>query len=351
MSDPKNIVRFPDRKAIEEEAAVWVARLDARGELSASELSSLKHWVSQSAQHKEAIDRMSALWGGFDVLDELNYIEDGGTEAEQPVWAQSPKWWAAGLVAATLLIVSFIGLTNGPFSSLPISEAGHYLTAVGEQRTIALADGSEVILNTNSEIKIELTDSVRNIHLVRGEAHFEVASDKERPFLVHANGGIVKAVGTAFTVFLRKKAVEVTVSEGVVALFPQSVGSIVDEALGVTAASLTPVAALTAGQNAVFSQQVESMTRMSDEALDRKLLWRGGFIAFAGEPLATVVADVSRYTDVVIEIDDPTLEQLPIGGYFKVGEVEGMFEALEGAFGVSVERLSPTRVRLTQASS
>ncbi|MEX0300765.1 MAG: FecR domain-containing protein [Kordiimonas sp.] len=350
MSDQLNIVRFPDRKAIEEEAARWVARLDARGELTATELASLKQWVSQSSQHKEAIDRMSALWGGFDILDEVNYTEEVVSDIVQPAWFNSPKWWATGAIAATLLIVSLVGMLNPQQVEMGLPQAGHYYTAIGEQRTIALADGSEVILNTNSEVKFELTDTVRNIHLVKGEAHFEVASDKERPFLVHANGGIVKAVGTAFTVFLRKKAVEVTVSEGVVALFPQSEGSVVDEALGLSVASLTPVAALTAGQNAVFSEEVESMTRMSDEALDRKLLWRGGFIAFAGEPLATVVADVSRYTDVVIEIDDPALEQLPVGGYFKVGEVEGMFEALEGAFGVSVERLSPTKVKLSQAS-
>ncbi len=350
MSDQQNIVRFPDRKAIEEEAAIWVARLDARGELTAAELTLLKQWVSQSNQHKEAIDRMSALWGGFDILDEMNYTEETSADILRPTWYSSPKWWATGAVAATLLVVSFVGIIGGQQVGPELEQAGHYLTVIGEQRTIALSDGSEVILNTNSEIKIDLRDSVRNIHLLKGEAHFDVASDKERPFLVHANGGIVKAVGTAFTVFLRKKAVEVTVSEGVVALFPQTEGSVVDEALGHAPASLTPVAALTAGQNAVFGEEVESMTRMSDEALDRKLLWRGGFIAFAGEPLATVVADVSRYTDVVIEINDPLLEQLPIGGYFKVGEVEGMFEALEGAFGVSVERLSPTRVRLSQAS-
>jgi len=351
MSEPKNIVKFPDLKIIEEEAALWVARLDARGELTGADLTALKKWVSQSAQHREAIDRMSSLWGGFNILDEMNYADEDETVIiHRPVWKNPSKWLAVGAIAATLLIVSLIGVFDNTHEAQLEVYAGHYITAVGQQETISLADGSKVILNTNSEIKIDLRQSVRNIYLIKGEAHFEVASDANRPFLVHAQGGIVKAVGTAFTVFLRKKAVEVTVSEGVVALFPQSGGTVFDEATGFVAANVAPVAALTAGQNAVFSKDVESMTRMSDEALDRKLLWRGGFIAFAGEPLVTVVADVSRYTDMVIEIDDPSLEQLPIGGYFKVGEVEGMFEALEGAFGVRVERVSPTHVRLSQAS-
>ncbi len=192
----------------------------------------------------------------------------------------------------------------------------------------------------------------------RGYDPAEFGAIGSKPSKKYAQGGIVKAVGTAFTVFLRNKAVEVTVTEGVVALFLPSEEAamgeavmgeaVMGEAMGIKVASLTPAAALTAGQNAVFTEEeVVSVSRMSDEALDRKLLWRGGFIAFAGESLATVVAEVSRYTDVVIEIDDPALEQLPIGGYFKVGEVEGMFEALEGSFGVSVERISPTRVKLS----
>lgn len=350
MSETQNIVRFPDLKTIEDEAALWVARLDARGELSETELASLKKWIGQSPQHREAIDRMSALWGGLDILDDMNYADEAVVEELRGTVFPKTKWWAAGVIAATLLIVALVGLSGQSTLGPSMAQSGHYLTAVGEQDTVTLADGSEIILNTDSEVRVEFSGKVRNIYLDKGEAHFDVAHDPDRPFLVHAQGGIVKAVGTAFTVFLRKKAVEVTVSEGVVALIPQSAGTLVEEAIGEAVTNLTPVAALTAGQNAVFAEEVESLTSMSDEALDRKLLWRGGFIAFAGEPLGTVVADVSRYTDVVIEIDDPELEQLPIGGYFKVGEVEGMFEALEGSFGVNVERVSPTRVKLSQAS-
>lgn len=348
MSKVENIVEFPNLKAIEEEAALWIARLDGRETLPADEMKALREWVSVSPQHREALERMSSLWGGLDCLDDLNYIDSELASTRTASRIQT-KWWIASAVAASFMLATVGMFSLGPNQQSAL-QSGHYATVVGEQETVLLADGSTIILNTNSEVMVDLTDKRRSIKLLRGEAHFDVASDASRPFLVYAKDGIVKAVGTAFTVHVRNNAVEVTVSEGVVALIsrPQT-QSFEDESLE-TAEDYTPLAALTVGQSAVFAQTVESISRITDDALGRKLLWRDGFIAFAGEPLSTVVADVSRYTDIVIEIEDPALEKLPIGGYFKVGEVEDMFDSLEATFGIRVERVSANKVRLSRAS-
>ena len=126
-----------------------------------------------------------------------------------------------GAIAASVMVVA--GVTAlydaGMFTE---AQPTHFLTQVGEQKTIALSDGSTVILNTDSVLDIELTENSRIMRLTQGEAHFDVAPNPDRPFLVYAGDGIVKAVGTAFTVYLRKKAVEVTVSEGVVALIARA---------------------------------------------------------------------------------------------------------------------------------
>ncbi len=358
MSETKNIVEFPNLKAIEEEAALWIARLDGRDSLPASEAAALKDWIAQSAQHRHALERMSQLWGGLACLDDLNYLDDASIAGQSlnSGTGQNPaslgqkraKWWTGAAVAASLM-VAVAGSFFLNFESQRDLQTGHFATAIGEQETVLLSDGSKIILNTNSEVTVDLDDNHRSINLLRGEAHFDVASDADRPFLVYANDGIVKAVGTAFTVHLRKTSVEVTVSEGVVALISRAQTSAGDS-VSTPIEDIAPLAALTVGQSAVFAETVESLTRMSGEALDRKLLWRGGFIAFAGEPLSTVVADVSRYTDITIEIEDPELENLPIGGYFKAGEVEDMFDSLEASFGIAVERVSPTRVKLSRAS-
>lgn len=354
MSKSENIVEFPDLKAIEEEAAVWVARIDAREELSSKDLATLKAWIATSSQHREAFERMATLWLGADVLDELNYCGDTDKIRSRSNWSRARSWWSMGAAAAVMLIAS--GFVMLEYFAEPVArQSGEFATLVGEQETVSLADGSTINLNTNSQISVALGENTRTVTLLKGEAHFEVAHDPDRPFLVVTHGGIVRAVGTAFTVFLHREKVEVTVTEGVVAILqrptatdktPDSDIAVEELAIG----DLAPLAALTVGQSAIFADEVESVTRISEEALDRKLLWRGGFIAFAGEPLSAVVADVSRYTEMTIEIDSPELESVPIGGYFRVGEVEDMFDSLETSFGVTVQRVSPTHVILRRAS-
>ncbi|MBL4837219.1 MAG: FecR domain-containing protein [Kordiimonadaceae bacterium] len=347
-----NIVSFPDLAVIEEQAAAWIAKIEVK-ELQQVELDKLGAWLALSPQHQEAFDRMNSLWNGAEILDDLNgFGEDVGDKTAIENGEPVMPWWGqrmlVGAIAASVMVVA--GVTAlydaGMFTE---AQPTHFLTQVGEQKTIALSDGSTVILNTDSVLDIELTENSRIMRLTQGEAHFDVAPNPDRPFLVYAGDGIVKAVGTAFTVYLRKKAVEVTVSEGVVALIARPKASMNTAQSLQVIAELKPIAALTAGQNAVFAEKVEHVESMSEEALGRKLLWHGGFIAFSGEPLLTVIEDVSRYTDIRIEID-PDLETLPVGGYFKIGEIDGMFEALETAFGVHVERVSPSHVILSSAS-
>ncbi len=348
MSKSENIVEFPDLKAIEEEAAVWVAQLDSRG-VSGINQKELDDWLNVSVHHLEAFERMAALWVGADILDALNYKE--GVEEARKLSRRNlnATRWIKG-IAATFVVAASVMLAQY-VNNAPTTQTAEFATIIGEQKTIRLADGSDVILNTNSEISINLTDTRREVVLLRGEAHFDVAHEPERPFVVYARDGIVKAVGTAFTVHLRREKVEVTVSEGVVAILSRPPDTVNVAIRDVEVDELLPIAALTVGESAVIEEEaVESVVRMSEDALDRKLLWRGGFIAFAGEPLSTVVADVSRYTDILIEIDDPSLETLPIGGYFKVGEVEDMFESLEASFGITVTRISPSRVLLSRTS-
>ena len=119
-------------------------------------------------------------------------------------------------------------------------------TAVGEQRTVTLPDGSSVELNTASQVAIRYTARTRAVQLTRGEAHFTVASDRSRPFSVHAAGRVVTAVGTAFTVQLRRDAVEVTVAEGRVRLAESQAATSGIESIEPD----IPLPALEAGQSA-----------------------------------------------------------------------------------------------------
>jgi len=211
-----------------------------------------------------------------------------------------------------------------------------------------LADGSTVLLNTNSQIEIDYSGRQRRIWLLRGEAYFRVVHDPGRPFAVYAGNGVVRAVGTAFAVHLRSHDVEVAVTEGSVEL--ASLATLADREAA-TAPQSTTLARIKANQVATFSENIESIEVVAAAKLDQKLSWQKGVLIFSGEPLHRMVEEVSRYTPLKIDIIDPRLRDLPVGGYFKVGETEAMFEALETSFHVHVERVGADVVQLSLGST
>jgi transmembrane sensor len=344
----KNIITLPSRKDIEAEAASWMT-VFGRERISDKDRAKFKSWLRQSERHREAFDEMSALWGDLEILKDLTDI--GEAVAETSV--VRPSFYKRRDVMAIAASLSAVMLGSGAYflhHNDRTLQAGEFVTQIGEQKTVELVDGSSVILNTGSLIEVGFSKDERGIRLVRGEAFFEVSKDKRRPFVVYAANGAVKAVGTAFTVRVRDgKALEVTVEEGRVALLsmsgPASAG---DDFLEQAAQS--PVTELTAGQSVVFDKQVEDLELMQSAELNRKLAWRQGILAYAGDPLEDVIDDISRYTDLKIEIVDPALRSLPIGGYFKVGETDALFDSLELTFGITVERVHTGYIRLSSGA-
>jgi len=106
---------------------------------------------------------------------------------------------------------------------------------------------------------------------------------------------------------------------------------------------------IVAGHDVVFGQKIERAAVVSDAELGRKLAWRQGQLIYSGQPLTEVLADISRYTDIQIELADPGLRNLPVGGAFSVNQTDAIFAALENNFGVHAEWTDARHVRLTSA--
>ena len=349
MNDSKKIVTFPDLRAIEAEASAWIARLDC-ADASDEDRAAFRAWQNRSAQHQETAARLLSVWNELDVLRELAVPAESQVPAKPASVRQYMgfKPWAAGLAASFALIVALaVVIDYGGWGGPEGMQV--YSTEIGAQKTIELSDGSSILLNTNSQMEVRYTPEARDIRLLQGEAFFDVAHNPRRPFTVYAGTGTVRAVGTAFTVHLRATDIEVTVTEGQVEL-GTFIPPVAVQTPGRRQLTPEPLASVAAGQEAIFSEEIESLEALPESDLNRKLSWRQGVLVFAGEPLAKVVADVSRYTNVSIVILDPKLRDLRIGGYFKVGEVDAMFEALEKSFGVRVERIGKDRVQLSAAS-
>jgi transmembrane sensor len=134
---------------------------------------------------------------------------------------------------------------------------------------------------------------------------------------------------------LKDDTVEVVVSEGKVAY---------SRVTGAPAGD--PIAFVAAGQTANFSDAVV-IDRIDEAVVDRKLSWTEGQLVFAGDPLSSVVADISRYTDIKFDFASQELAEMRVGGVFQVGEVNDMLDAIETNFGLQVERIGESAVRIS----
>jgi transmembrane sensor len=215
-----------------------------------------------------------------------------------------------------------------------------YETEIGARKKITLADGSSVMLNTNSRIDVDFSANRRDVHLLRGEAFFDVVHNKARPFTVRASNYVVHDIGTAFDVHLSKSGlVEVGVTKGSVEVAPAQ-GNL-------AARPAKDAGMLVAGQQIVMGREVARPEAVARADIERKLAWRQGNLIYSGQPLKDVLTDISRYSSIRIELADPALGRLRVGGAFRTDQIEAIFTALENNFGIHAEWISPRHVRFT----
>ncbi|PZQ58212.1 MAG: hypothetical protein DI570_18235 [Phenylobacterium zucineum] len=336
MSERSNVVPFVDLAECEAQAAAWLARLD-RDDATEADRAAYAAWRARSATHREVADRLAGLWADMDLLGQLaGEARPAGRRPRN----RSSAWVRPSMAAAAALVVALV--TAGAWYVAPRT----YETGVGRQRTISLSDGSSIELNTDSRVEVRYTADIRTIRLMRGEAFFEVAPNKRRPFMVYAGGGVVRAVGTAFAVRIRGQAVDVTVTKGAV----EFTGPTPAGRRGAVSARALLTANATETEAGTLAGSQVTETKLASEAAGERLAWRNGMLAFTGQALPDVVAEMSRYTDVSIDASDPGLRDVRVAAYFKVGEVEPMLEAFRTGLGVRVERIDAKRVRLHAAS-
>ena len=184
-------------------------------------------------------------------------------------------------------------------------------------------------MNTNSIVEVDLTRRNRQIHLRKGEAHFRVAHDRSRPFLVHAGDAVVRAVGTEFKVrLLADQHVDIVVNEGRVEVQGHLRGRVRTSGPHRAACS-GGAAGGSCGGEAVDRQRGLPGVRDTPEQLSSEMAWREGAIIFDGEPLSQAIAEIERYTDSRIVISDPETAALRVGGRFRTDDVPDFFRGLE----------------------
>lgn len=300
---------------IDADAAEWATRLDA-GTLDPDHQQQLDQWLAADSRRLGALVRARAQWLDLDRLGALAAGQPKLSDAALPV-----LWNRRMMLAASLAGASAVGI--GWFALRPGTE--RYRTEVGEIRRIALPDGSALVLNTDSEVRIDFEATRRNVHLLRGESLFEVAPDAMRPFIVLTESVRVRAVGTVFAVRLRGDEVNVTVSEGLVEL-----GRTSEEAA-------SPPQHIAANQQTVVVRaEPGRVEELAPEVVERRLAWLDGRVAFNGEPLREAVAEINRHSRRTVIIDDAALGARPIVGVFRATDTQAFCRAAAAALGAVV---------------
>ena len=349
----KKIFKFPQQNQCQEEASHWLVKLDC-GALSQSDSDAFRRWLDASPANREAITRLAKTWDDMDLLSELSELfplSKHSLEQQTSTPAKHrPLIKQAFMVAASLLVVltlgwsvqnNWMGFTNTTHDSI-------LKTAIGEQSNFVLADGSTATLNTDSLVAVAINDEQRDIRLIKGEAHFDVAHNPDIPFVVHAGTGMIRAVGTAFTVYLKDDHVEVTVTEGKVEIIsaPDSSHSVQPD--NNTGKMLTTVGA---GQLAAYDDGLRSVQTVKPEVIARKLAWRTGMLEFEGETLEHAVKEISRYTRTKLVISDPDIRNTRVAGYFKAGDIPTLLSTLKNNFGIDANHVNDNLVYLSRLDS
>ena len=244
----------------------------------------------------------------------------------------------AALVAFGLLAWPALRPSVSP-STTPASTPTRALVVRPETRQ--LPDGSLVELDAGAELEVDFGGPLRRVALRRGVAHFQVAKDAQRTFVVEAGGVAVRAVGTAFSVGMASGTIEVLVTEGHVAVEGPA------RTLPVTAgpaagAETTPVFGagkrirvdVGPGSDAAGPQVVA----LSPQEIERQLAWRVPRLEFAGTALAEALPLFNAHGRVRLVLADPALGRLQLSGVLRADDTESLLRLLEGEFALVGER-------------
>lgn len=312
-----------------DEAADWHVRLLAPDATEADWLA-FEQWLSADALNQAAYDRVERTWALVeDARPDVNRPPAEPTRdsnviafkslAPDPA-AMGPLRTRRNAIAAGIAALLVTGGLLGP----RLWPAGTvYQTAKGETRTITLADGSILRLNSGSRVRVDLEKNARHVIMGDAEVSFDVAKDPSRPFYVAAGDRQVRVVGTEFNILNHQGRTVVTLRRGVIDVQPRPV-----------AASVKPVR-LAPGEQLTYRTGTAPATLRQVNA-DAAFAWQKGQLVYQDSSLADIVSDLNRYFPTPIHLD-PKLAALTFSGVLSVDSEQAVVERLEAFLPVVAE--------------
>lgn len=313
------------RAELDGQAWHWVIRMDA-GDLSPVEEAEFQAWLAADPKSAGALLEAEAMWMAMDGSGAAAANDDmaiSEVEIARAPWFSRRSMLAGGAALAASVIGGVLIAGSGTV----------YATSVGEIRRVPLADGSTAAINTASQINVQLAEAKRLVRLDQGEAWFQVAKDKTRPFIVEAGRIRVQALGTAFSVRRRDKGADILVTEGVVEAWAE----------GADGNKIK----LSAGQRAFVADNAAITSAPAElAAVDRTLAWRSGRVDFVDDPIEQAAAEFNRYNRRKLVILSPAIGSERFDGIFRIDDPDGFAVAVRDSLGVPVDLSHRDEIRI-----
>ncbi len=301
----------------------WCVRL-AADYVSDADRRAFEAWCAEAPSNRADYEKARMV---FDLCEGLMYAPDLTERSPSPPSERTPPFSFSRLRGAVLACVALALagiLSAGLWSVYGVKRPEYFATAVGEQSTVSLQDGSVVELNTDTAISVIMSAGRRSISLEKGEAYFSVAKDPSRPFYVDVGVGFVRVTGTKFNVKRQAGAAKVALFEGSISMGVRAEEGRRNEI------------ALRPGQHGLLhaSGAIDVAQMGSAEEPDA---WRDGKVRFNEAPLTEVVAEFNRYSRVRLVIADKDLRTLTLSGVFRIKDRDALLFALREHLHIAAE--------------
>ncbi|QDG94496.1 FecR family protein (plasmid) [Rhizobium sp. NIBRBAC000502774] len=303
---------------VEAEAIVWFTRMN--GKPSRADRSHFEAWLKADPTHGQAFDDLRTMWSsagapGADVAREEEQALSRHLENIRRMRETKSSGKAGGIIGLCLcacLAGSWIWLER---PHLLQDLQADYVTARGERRTIALKDGSTILMDADSALDVDIGASERRVRLLRGTAFFTVQRS-DVPFVVKAGDGEARVLGTTFDVAMQDDGVSVTLESG---------------SLQVTGATTSQRVVLTPGEGIAY--RTSGMGRPEKVDIEERIAWHEGRFVFNNARLGDVLKQIERYRPGRIVVLSDTLAARRVSGSFSIDNPQAALASVQSLVG------------------
>jgi transmembrane sensor len=316
-----------------DEAEHWFVRL-LEPDCPAEARSEFERWRAADPANAAAYRDIELLWKrSEEAVKDPAVVAAAARALRRTPEERSPRRWlfpafAVGMasLAAVVLLPRWLAAPADPVGIA-------YGTTAGQQRTITLTDGSSILLDTDTEVSVRYSERTRRVDLLRGQAQFSVQGNHAWPFVVHAGGGTVTAVGTQFQVRLDPQITEVALLKGKLAIAAASPEGATEDA------------SLVAGQGLSYDDSGHiTPVHAVDEQQARG--WPQGKLFVHDWRLPDLLAEMNRYSQTKVQIGDPALQDIRISGAFRTNDTQTMLLMLKLGWSIQARQVSATQIEL-----